>query len=73
MSKGEMASKGASSTAVRLTGHVWERAVVHLAVSTGREELLMRVLNASPVAGNMEPLMVYEHRKGLVELRMGRI
>ena len=25
----------------------------------------MRVLNASLVAGNMEPLMIYDHRKGL--------
>lgn len=33
----------------------------------------MRVLNASLVAGNMEPLMIYDHRKGLIELRIGRI
>ena len=33
----------------------------------------MRVLNASPVAGNMEPLMIDEHRKGLIELHIGRI
>lgn len=33
----------------------------------------MRVLNASPVAGNMEPLMTDEHRKALIELRIGRI
>ena len=33
----------------------------------------MRVLNASPVAANMEPLMINEHRKGLTELRIGRI
>lgn len=73
MSKGEIASKGASSTEVRLTGHVWETAVIHFGCPQEREKLLMRVLNASPVAGNMEPLMTDEHRKALIELRIGRI
>lgn len=29
MSKGEIASKGESSTEVRFTGRVWETAVIH--------------------------------------------